>query len=298
MHLSSGAINSGQIGNNAVVSGSIASGQVGQYHIASGSITAEHIASGAVIAADISDNAVISGKIASGIVAWFNLASGSVRSGHIGNAAVVSGSIASGQIGTVHMASGSYFTVNNYADNRILTSVDVSTAYAETNLTYDGTTLDLNSTASGSTVFQIDGTQQQLLKLSDSTVGNLLEVGSVSGTPILTVNSLGYTKLYSATFSGQIANVNLFSIPDTSGNAIFVDYYIKRTDALGWRAGNIMAVWDDSADLVEYTETATNDLGTTTEYLTLSANITSNNLILAANITSGTYNINIGTRLL
>jgi trimeric autotransporter adhesin len=104
--LASGAVNSGHIGDNAVVSGSIASGQVGQFHIASGVITANHIASGAIITADIVDNAVVSGKIASGVVAWFNLASGAVLSGHIGNNAVVSGSIASGQIFTFHIVNG------------------------------------------------------------------------------------------------------------------------------------------------------------------------------------------------
>jgi hypothetical protein len=80
--LSSGGVQSGTIGNNAVVSGSIASGQ----------ITTDHFASG--------------------VLQSILLSSGDVTSGFIGNAAVVSGSIASGEIGYVHLNSGFVFNAD------------------------------------------------------------------------------------------------------------------------------------------------------------------------------------------
>jgi hypothetical protein len=70
---------------------------------ASGSAT---LTSGQVQSGHIGNNAVTSGNIASGSVGWPKLASGAVRSGHIGDGAVVSGSIASGQVGQDHLASG------------------------------------------------------------------------------------------------------------------------------------------------------------------------------------------------
>ena len=296
------------LGSGTVTSGIIASGQVGTFHIASGSITSDLIASGAVINADVADNAVTSGKIASGTIGSLHISSGGVANVNLANNSVTSGNIASGQIGRYHissgsivsglLASGTLFSVTNTFNNRILTSVDAVTANAETDLTYDGMTLDLNSTSSGSVVFQIDGTQQQLFKVSDLTVGDLLQVGNLSGNPIFVVHSDGYTKSFSALVSGQTSNLNLFSVPDTSGAAAFFDYYVQRTDAVGWRAGSIMTVWDAANNGVEFNETTTNDLGSSTEHLTFSASISSNNFVLAANIASGTYNIKLGARLL
>jgi hypothetical protein len=81
--LSSGSIQSGQIGNAAVNSGNIASGQIGADHLASGLLGA------------------------------LSLTSGIVTSGYIGNAAVVSGSIGSGQIGGFHVQSGFIYPGSN-----------------------------------------------------------------------------------------------------------------------------------------------------------------------------------------
>jgi len=113
--LTSGSIQSGQIGNAAVNSGNISSGQIGSMHIASGVINAELIGSGAVGSEELGDNAVVSGKIASGVISWINISSGAILSGSIGDSAVTSGNIASGQIGLDHLASGlsDFFTITS-----------------------------------------------------------------------------------------------------------------------------------------------------------------------------------------
>jgi hypothetical protein len=106
----------------------------------------------------------------------------------LGNDSVISGSIASGQIGINHLSSGLLnsvaFTINNESDNRILTSLASGSkqADAESNLTYDGTTLNIQSTASGSTVFSVDGISGNLFSINDTPYGNnILSVENLSG---------------------------------------------------------------------------------------------------------------------
>ena len=296
--------------SGSVTSGAIASGSVGQYAIASGSITAQHIASGAVISADVADDAVISGKVASGVISWFNLASGFITSGLItsgmlGNDSVVSGSIASGQIGINHLASGLAFKINNESDNRILTSLASGSnqANAESNLTYDGTTLNIQSTASGSTVFSVDGISGNLFSINDTPYGNnILSVENLSGNLIFAINTEGYQKTVSCLASGQTSNVGIFSVNKTDGNAAFFDYYCKNTLSSSSRAGNISVVWDESNDSIDYTELSTNDINGSTEHLYFSTTIEttgtySGKMVLSANISSGSWNIKAGARI-
>ena len=53
------------------------------------------------------------------------------------------------------------------------------------------TPLYVEGTTSGSTVFEVQGTQGQLFSISDSLVGDIFEVSDISGIPILSVNSNG-----------------------------------------------------------------------------------------------------------
>ena len=283
--LTSGIITSGLIGNAAVVSGSIASGTIGTFHI--------------------SQNAINSGQINSGAVSYGNIASGAVTSGMLGNASVVSGSIASGQIGINHLASGLAFKINNESDNRILTSLASGSnqANAESNLTYDGTTLNIQSTASGSTVFSVDGISGNLFSINDTPYGNnILSVENLSGNLIFAINTEGYQKTVSCLASGQTSNVGIFSVNKTDGNAAFFDYYCKNTLSSSSRAGNISVVWDESNDSIDYTELSTKDINGSTEHLYFSTTIEttgtySGKMVLSANISSGSWNIKAGARI-
>ena len=293
--LTSGIVTSGYIGDSAVLSGNIGSGQIGIYHIASGVISTATLGSGQVV----------SGNIASGIINQFSLSSGAVNSGHIGNDAVVSGSIASGQIGINHLASGLAFKINNESDNRILTSLASGSnqANAESNLTYDGTTLNIQSTASGSTVFSVDGISGNLFSINDTPYGNnILSVENLSGNLIFAINTEGYQKTVSCLASGQTSNVGIFSVNKTDGNAAFFDYYCKNTLSSSSRAGNISVVWDESNDSIDYTELSTNDINGSTEHLYFSTTIEttgtySGKMVLSANISSGSWNIKAGARI-
>jgi hypothetical protein len=308
--LSSGAANSGHIGNNAVVSGSIASGQIGLNHIASGVISAG-LTSGSVTSGFIGNAAVVSGSIGSGqigsihlasgtIPAGFSLTSGSVVSGFIGDAAVVSGNIGSGQIGTNHIASGVLFNITNAADNRILTSLASGTnqGNSEANLTFDGSTLTATSTTISGTIANFTGVSGSLLRIIDSKIGDILQVNNTSGITVFAINQLNYAKINSSLYSGVATNTIIYSVPKNAGSAAYFDYSVKNTLTSGFRAGTVIAVWDDISNISEFTDYSTSDLGGSTQWLTFNTTIQSGNVDLYANINSGNFNIKIGARLI
>ncbi len=142
--LQSGQVQSGFIGNAAVVSGNIASGQVSFNHLSSGAATG-NLLSGSVSNNQLANSAItingastalggsysnaaltigtgltggsyngsgaVTVALASG-AALTNLLSGNIGSGLLANNSVVSGSIASGQIGVNHLISGLITTLS------------------------------------------------------------------------------------------------------------------------------------------------------------------------------------------
>ena len=57
--------------------------------------------------------------------------------------------------------------------------------------TFKSTGLTVEGTISGSTVFDVQGTQGQLFSITDDLTGDIFTVSDISGMPILSVNSLG-----------------------------------------------------------------------------------------------------------
>ena len=147
--LSSGSIQSGQIGNAAVNSGNIASGQIGADHLASG------------------------------LLGSLSLSSGVITSGLIGNAAVVSGNIGSGQIGGFHIQSGFIYPGSNVSitvdgNNNYQINATVSGGVAVNPLTF-ASGLALNS---GSF---FDGSQSMIAGIaSGGIVAQMMGSGSVT----------------------------------------------------------------------------------------------------------------------
>ena len=191
------------------------------------------------------------------------------------------------------------FAVTNPSDNRILTSLASGTnqANAETNLTYDGTTLNVTGTSAGSTLLSVNGVSGTLLAVNDITSGSLLQVVNASNTTVFEVSSFGFSRTFSSLTSGQTTTFDAFSIPDTAGQAGFFEYFVRNTVSSGSRAGNVSAVWDSGINTVEYNETSTADMGGSTIALSFSTLIISGNLTLRANITSGTWNVSVGARI-
>ena len=99
---------------------------------------------------------------------------------------------------------------------------------------------------------------------------------------------------YSSTTAVTVgAPVNIASFPTSSYRAGFFDYVaFSSTNA---RAGTVMAVWNGAN--VEFNETSTNDIGTTSA-LTLSASLSGANIRLQGVSTSGTWTVETLARLI
>ena len=183
-----------------------------------------------------------------------------------------------GYTGSTGPTGSGFNSITNASNNRILTSDGTSnSANAESNLTFDGNVLNV---------------------LSSSGTGEVLKVGEVSsGVPIFSVAQEKYIKLQSLIVNNLSSNSDIFTIADTSGGAAFYDYYIYSSSSY-YRAGTIIAVWNSTANTVEYTETSTPDLAGSTAPVVFNLSIQSNNVVLTAVISSGTWNIRLGVRLI
>ena len=76
-------------------------------------------------------------------------------------------------------------------DGELVVAKSVSIGEGETVTSPSETTLYVEGTTSGSTVFDVQGTQGQLFSVTDDLTGDLFEVSDISGIPILTVNASG-----------------------------------------------------------------------------------------------------------
>ena len=86
---------------------------------------------------------------------------------------------------------------------------------------------------------------------------------------------------------------NIASFPTSSYQAGFFDYVASSgTNA---RAGTIFTVWNGSS--IEFSETATNDIGLTNN-LILSASLSSGNILLQGRSLSGSWSVKTLTRMI
>jgi hypothetical protein len=76
-------------------------------------------------------------------------------------------------------------------DGRLNVSTSISIGEGKSTTSPSTTPLYVEGTTSGSTVFEVQGTQGQLFSITDSLVGDIFEVSDISGIPILSVNSNG-----------------------------------------------------------------------------------------------------------
>jgi len=273
------------------------SGQIGfefpQGPFTSGSITGNMIADNAIDASKIAANSLTADMFTSGSINPYTLSSGSVFADNI----------AFGQIHNYHIASGNYLgpTIFNPTLNSVVTNMVSGSngLQGNDNFTYDGTTLSLTSTVSGSTVMAVNGHNGNIFQINDDPYGeNLLEVANNYSGTMFAVSMDGYTKNWSALFSGQQGFFTAFSMDMTKANSAVIDYYVKNTDSNASRAGTLNVVWDEVSQVIDYNEFSTNDIGGTTEELYFSTDLILGQAVVQANISSGTWNGRIGARVL
>ena len=135
--IADGAITSTHLAANCVDSSELVTGSIDTIHIAANQVTSAKIVSDAVLTRHIADDQVTQALIAVNSVGISELA---VTEGSDGQVLTTNGS------GTLSFATVSGTTINTNADNRVITgSGTANTLEGESGLTYDGTTLQVQS---------------------------------------------------------------------------------------------------------------------------------------------------------
>jgi hypothetical protein len=180
-----------------------------------------------------------------------------------------------------------------------LTSIDATSAEAESNLTYDGTTLNVVSTIGQSNIFTLNGVSGNLVTVTDTStnVGNNVLTVNAPNSGRFAFSSYGYLQVNSAVLTGQNANVTVYQIPDTVSTSAFFDYSVIEAGGAR-RAGTVMVVWDSTANTAAFNDVSTTDLGGATTDLQFVAAVTSSDYLeLVANIAGGSWDIRLSVRL-
>ena len=167
--------------------------------------------------------------------------------------------------GITHGLIGSTYTTNlpdtTFADNLTISG---SGTYMSEPLKVHG---------SGSSVFEVIGTEGTLFSVDDDLDGTIFSANDRTGLPVLEASASGEVyigkspqSLYTtAVISSTTANISqsIFGLSTSSYDGVFVDY--TATSASNARAGSIMSIWNGSN--LNFTETTTTDIGDTTNLI-------------------------------
>ena len=154
----------------------------------------------------------------------------------------------------------------------------------------------LSVESSGSTVFEVIGSEGTLFSIDDDLDGVIFTANDRSGLPVLEASASGEVyigkspqSLYTtAVISSNNANVtqSIYGLDTSSYGGAFFEYTAH--SGSNARAGNIMSVWNGSS--LNFTETTTTDIGSTSD-LVMKVHISESQAQLAAFSTNAGYNI-------
>ena len=158
------------------------------------------------------------------------------------------------------------------------------------------TSQSLSVIGSGSTVFDVIGSEGTLFSIDDDLDGTIFTANDRSGLPALEVSASGEVyigkspqSLYTtAVISSTTAATtqSIFGLSTSSYGGAFFDYTVQSgSDA---RAGSIMSVWNSSN--ISFTETTTTDIGDTTDFNVI-VHISQSQAQIASHATRAGYNI-------
>lgn len=161
----------------------------------------------------------------------------------------------------------------------------------ETRLSGSGQNV-LTVIGSGTTtpLFTVQGSSGELFSITDSLVGSLFSVNDISGLPILEVfdDDTVHMGSYQAPSLNTTVLLNpstglstVYSIPMSAYTGAWFEYTVKNTG--GARAGQIMSIF--SGNTVNFTETTTTDIGSTSD-ITFSMSADSTNTLLQVSATT------------
>ena len=149
---------------------------------------------------------------------------------------------------------------------------------------------------SGSTVFNVIGSQGTLFSVDDDLSGTLFTANDISGLPVLEASASGEVyigkspqSLYTTAVISSTSNAvtqSIFGLSTSSYDSAFFDYTVQ--SGSNARAGSIMSVWSGST--INYTETTTTDIGNTTDF-NLIVHISQSQAQIASHATNAGYKI-------
>jgi hypothetical protein len=173
------------------------------------------------------------------------------------------------------------------------TRVRGNTIISATTSTASGSTLTVVGSGSTQPIFTVQGSSGELFSVTDSLIGSLFSVNDISGLPILEVFSnntvLMGTYLAPSLNTTSIVTPNsgtttVYTIPQSAYTGAFFEYTVS--DGINLRAGNIMSIW--SGVTVNFTETQTTDIGSTSG-LTFTMSANTSNVILQTSATTNNW---------
>ena len=201
----------------------------------------------------------------------------------------------SGSITSNNTASAAYFV----GDGSQLTNLPSSDPFPYSGsaiISSSGATASLTLEGSGSTVFDIIGSQGTLFSVDDDLSGTIFTANDISGLPILEASASGDVyigkspqSLYTtAVISSTTAATtqSIFGLSTSSYDGAFFDYTVQ--SGSNARAGSIMSIWSGST--INYTETTTTDIGNTTDF-NLIVHISQSQAQIASHATNAGYKI-------
>jgi hypothetical protein len=246
------------------------------------------------------DNLNIGGSINIGTVLSgtpiFNLgidSSGNVVTGTTGGGAgtIVTGFTYSNNNFTISQDGGQPDLVTNISIMTGLTINGDLEVYGQSTMSGSGQNI-LTIIGSGDTnpLFTIQGSSGELFSVTDSLVGSLFSVNDISGLPILEVFDDDTVHMGSYQAPSLNTTVRLtpstglstvYSIPMSAYTGAWFEYTVSNTG--GARAGQIMSIF--SGNTVNFTETTTTDIGSTSD-ITFSMSADSTNTLLQVSATT------------
>ncbi len=158
------------------------------------------------------------------------------------------------------------------------------------------TSQSLSVIGSGSTVFDVIGSEGTLFSIDDDLDGVIFTANDRTGNPVLQASASGKVyigrapqSLYTtAVISSTTAATtqSIYGLSTSSYGGAFFDYTVQSgSDA---RAGNIMSVWNGSN--ISFTETTTLDIGDTTDFNVI-VHISQSQAQIASHASRAGYNI-------
>ena len=249
---------------------------------------------------DVSGNTKISGSLNIGTILsgtpLINLgldSSGNVVTGTTAGGAgtIVTGFTYSNNNFTISQDGGQPDLVANISTMTGLTINGDLEVYGQSTMSGSGQNI-LTIIGSGDTnpLFTVQGSSGELFSITDSLVGSLFSVNDISGLPILEVfdNDTIHMGNYQAPSLNTTVLLNpstglstVYSIPMSAYTGAWFEYTVSNTG--GARAGQIMSIF--SGNTVNFTETTTTDIGSTSD-VTFSMSADSTNTLLQVSATT------------